>query len=274
MTCDVEDYFQVSAFEGIVPRSRWADTECRIPRNVDKILQIFADHDVRSTFFTLGWVAEHHPSVVRAIVNQGHELASHGMYHQRVWSQSAAEFRQDAADSRKLLEDVGGVAVSGYRAASWSIDARAPWAHAILAEVGYKYSSSVYPVAHDHYGLPSAPRQPHVVDGTAITEIPASTVRILGKNVPVAGGGYFRLYPLALSKQLIRLQQRNESCPYVFYFHPWELDPEQPRFRQAPLKARFRHYLNLGSFEKRLRNLLRSYRWGRMDELYFPEASP
>lgn len=159
MTCDVEDYFQVSAFEGIVPRSRWADTECRIPRNVDKILQIFADHDVRSTFFTLGWVAEHHPSVVRAIVDQGHELASHGMCHQRVWSQSAAEFRQDAADSRKLLEDIGGVAVSGYRAASWSIDARVPWAHAILAEVGYKYSSSIYPVAHDHYGSPGAPRQ-------------------------------------------------------------------------------------------------------------------
>ena len=269
MTCDVEDYFQVSAFEGIVPRSRWTDVECRIPRNVDKILQLFSDHGARATFFTLGWVAEHHPAVLRRIVDQGHEIASHGMSHRRVWSQSEEEFRQDAGDARKLLEDVSGVAVRGYRAASWSIDHRTPWAHRILSELGYRYSSSIYPVSHDHYGVPDAPRHPHDIADTGVTEIPASTARLMGRNIPVSGGGYFRLFPFALSKYIIDRHQNTSSHPYIFYFHPWELDPEQPRFRQASRKARFRHYLNLNAFEARLSELLRGYRWGRMDEIYF-----
>jgi len=272
MTCDVEDYFQVSAFEGIVPRDRWSDVECRIPRNVDRILQLFADHDTRATFFTLGWVAEHHPQVVRRIVDEGHEIASHGMSHYRVWSQSPDEFRQDARSAKKLLEDVGGAAVVGYRAASWSIDTRTPWAHEILGEIGYRYSSSVYPVAHDLYGMPDAPRHPHVVSGGGITEFPPSTVRLLGRNIPVAGGGYFRLFPLALSKHFINKHERAARYPYVFYFHPWELDPDQPRMDSAPLKSRFRHYLNLRRFEKRLTDLLENYAWDRMDELY-PEWS-
>jgi polysaccharide deacetylase family protein (PEP-CTERM system associated) len=268
MTCDVEDYFQVSAFDGIVPREQWADVKCRIPRNIDKALQLFADHETKATFFTLGWVAEQHPEVLRRIVDQGHEIASHGMYHRRVWSQTPDEFRQDAGRARGLLEDVGGVAVIGYRAASWSIDKRTPWAHGILAEIGYQYSSSVYPVSHDHYGVPDAPRQPYVIDGTGITEIPPSTARLLGRNIPVSGGGYFRLFPLSLSKRFINQHQLGESYPYVFYFHPWELDPDQPRFKDAPLKARFRHYLNLDKFERRLSDILRTYRWGRMDEIY------
>lgn len=268
MTCDVEDYFQVSAFDGIVPRERWADVECRIPRNIDKALQLFADHDTKATFFTLGWVAEHQPEVIRRIVDEGHELASHGMCHLRVWSQKPEEFREDASRARGLLEDVGGVAVIGYRAASWSIDKRTPWAHKILAEIGYQYSSSVYPISHDHYGVPDAPRYPHAIDGTGITEIPPSTARLLGRNIPVSGGGYFRLFPLSLSKRFINKHQLSESYPYVFYFHPWELDPDQPRFKDAPLKARFRHYLNLDKFERRLSDLLRTYRWGRMDEIY------
>jgi polysaccharide deacetylase family protein (PEP-CTERM system associated) len=272
MTCDVEDYFQVSAFDGIVPRSRWTDVECRIPRNIDLALQIFADNDTKATFFTLGWVAEHYPDVIRRIVAEGHELASHGMVHYRVWSQTADEFREDAGRARKLLEDVGSVPVIGYRAASWSIDSRTPWAHEILAELGYQYSSSVYPVKHDHYGMPDARRDPHMIDGAGILEIPPSTARIFGRNIPVGGGGYFRLFPLQLSKRFISRQQENEAHPYVFYFHPWELDPEQPRVENISLKSRFRHYLNLDRFERRLRDLLRSYQWGRMDEIYAREA--
>ncbi len=272
MTCDVEDYFQVSAFDGIIPRSRWRDVECRIPRNIDKALELFSEHDTKATFFTLGWVAENHPEVIRRIVDEGHELASHGMCHLRVWSQSPDEFREDAYRARMLLEDAGGVVVTGYRAASWSIDHRTPWAHEVLAETGYKYSSSVYPVVHDHYGLPDAPRHPYTVESAGIREIPPSAVNILGRNIPISGGGYFRLFPLSLSKLLIERQQKQESHPYVFYFHPWELDPDQPRFPDAPRKARFRHYLNLDKFEGRLRDMLRTYKWDRMDEVYFGES--
>ena len=272
MTCDVEDYFQVSAFEGIVPRSRWADVECRIPRNIDKALQLFGDTETKATFFTLGWVAEHYPEVVRRIADGGHELASHGMCHRRVWSQQPKEFQKDVGDARKLLEDIGGVPVVGYRAASWSIDKRTPWAHEILLEQGYKYSSSVYPVSHDHYGMPDAPRYPYRVDGLGIMEIPPATTRIFGRNIPTAGGGYFRLFPLGLSKHFINRQQTAVAYPYVFYFHPWELDPNQPRLKNAPRRARFRHYLNLNVFERRLQDLLSSYRWGRMDEIYLGEA--
>lgn len=273
MTCDVEDYFQVSAFDGIVPRDRWKQVECRIPRNIDKALQLFSDHAAKATFFTLGWVAENHPEVIRRIVDEGHELASHGMAHFRVWSQKPEDFREDALRSRKLLEDVGSVEVTGYRAASWSIDGRTPWAHEILSEAGYRYSSSVYPVMHDHYGVPDAPRQPHEIDGTGIIEIPPSTARMFGRNIPAAGGGYFRLFPLGLSKRFIDRQQRNEEFPFVFYFHPWELDPGQPRFKNVSAKSRFRHYLNLDKFEARLSDLLKTYRWGRMDEIYLDESA-
>ena len=272
MTCDVEDYFQVSAFDGIVPRERWAEVECRIPRNIDKALQLFADHDTKATFFTLGWVAEHHPEVIRRIVDEGHELASHGMSHLRVWSQTPEEFRKDAQRARGLLEDVGGVAVIGYRAASWSIDQRTPWAHEILAEIGYRYSSSVYPVVHDHYGVPDAPRHPYRVGESGITEVPPSTARFLGRNIPVSGGGYFRLFPLRLSKHFVKRHEETASYPYIFYFHPWELDPRQPRFRKTPLKSRFRHYLNLGKFEQRLTKMLQSFRWGRMDRIFLDQS--
>jgi len=271
MTCDVEDYFQVSAFDGIVPRSRWTDVECRIPRNIDLALQMFAENGTKATFFTLGWVAEHYPDVIRRIVSEGHELASHGMAHFRVWSQTPDEFRQDAGRARNLLQDVGGVSVLGYRAASWSIDGRTPWAHEILAELGYQYSSSVYPISHDHYGVPGARRDPHPIDGVDIIEVPPSTARVLGRNIPIGGGGYFRLFPLRLSKYFINRQRDNEAHPYVFYFHPWELDPNQPRVSGASAKSRFRHYLNLNRFESRLSNLIANYRWGRMDEIYLGE---
>lgn len=272
MTCDVEDYFQVSAFEGLVPRPQWGDVECRIPGNVDKALEYLSESGVKATFFTLGWVAENHPDVVRRIADEGHEVASHGMDHARVWSLKPDEFQRDVVDSRKLLEDVSGTAVSGYRAPSWSIDTRTPWAHDCLAEAGYRYSSSIYPIVHDHFGLPNAPVYPFMVGDSGILEIPASTAKVFGRKIPAAGGGYFRLYPLSFSKRLIRDIEKESDRPYVFYFHPWELDPDQPRMSGAKLKARFRHYLNLHKFSARLNELLRDFRWDRMDSIYLGEA--
>ena len=272
MTCDVEDYFQVSAFADNVSLEEWEHRECRIPRNVDLILERLESNNAKATFFTLGWVAQHFPAVVRSIVDAGHELASHGMQHTRVWQQSAAEFAEDAATSRKLLEDTSGVSVVGYRAASWSIDARTPWAHDLLAEAGYKYSSSIYPIRHDHFGMPDAPTEPHYAGESGLLEVPASVVQLLGINVPAGGGGYFRLYPLGFSTWLIDRLESRGSAPYVFYFHPWEMDPGQPRIDGISARARFKHYVNLDKFDARLNALLSRYRWGRMDELYLGSA--
>lgn len=272
MTCDVEDYFQVSAFKDCVKRTDWETLDCRIPRNIDLILDRFSELDVKATFFTLGWVAKQHPEVVRRIAAAGHEIASHGMEHTRIWQQSAAEFREDALVTRELLEDVAGVSVVGYRAASWSMDKRTPWAHDMLAEAGYKYSSSIYPISHDHFGMPDAPTRPFFVGGSDFLEVPASVVRLFGRNVPAAGGGYFRLYPLRFTLWLVRKFQESGSHPFVFYFHPWEMDPEQPRVDGASVEARFRHYLNLRKFEARLQTLLEQFSWGRMDEIYLGRA--
>lgn len=273
MTCDVEDYFQVSAFEGLVTRDRWNTLECRIPRNMDRILALMSDANVKATFFTLGWVAENFPEVIRRIVAEGHELASHGMDHTRVWSQSSDEFFADASKSKALLEDTGGVEVTGYRAASWSFDQRTPWAHDRLVEAGYQYSSSVYPIAHDHYGVPDAPSHPFMAGSNKLLEVPPSTVRLFGRNLPAAGGGYFRLYPLSLSKYFIRRLDNQRQCPVVFYFHPWELDPDQPRMDTASSKSKFRHYLNLAKFESRLQSVLQSFSWDRMDRIYLSPST-
>lgn len=267
LTCDVEDWFQVSAFEHLVPKESWTERECRIPRNVDRVLAHCDDANVRGTFFTLGWVAEHHPEVVRRIADAGHEVASHGMQHRRVWNQSPEEFRADITRAKALLEDVSGQLVRGYRAASWSLDRSTPWAHRVMAEAGYEYSSSVYPIAHDHYGLPDAPIAPFYLKSAGILEIPASTSRLLGRNVPASGGGYFRLLPYAVSRGLMRRIQ-GTGFPAVFYFHPWELDPEQPRLQGISPKTRFRHYVNLRRFEPRLRRLLRDLDWDRIDAIY------
>ncbi|WP_405242510.1 XrtA system polysaccharide deacetylase [Lentisalinibacter salinarum] len=268
LTCDVEDYFQVSAFEHLVPKSAWGEHECRIPRNVDRALQLYDDAGVKGTFFTLGWVAEHFPEVVRRIADAGHEVASHGMQHVRVWDQNAEDFRADISRTKKLLEDVTGQPVLGYRAASWSLDRRTPWAHQIMAEEGYRYSSSIYPIAHDHYGLPDAPVWPFYVRGCGLLEIPASAPRLLGRNLPAAGGGYFRLLPLAVSRWLVNRVRNANRIPAIFYFHPWELDPDQPRMPGITLKTRFRHYLNLHRFEGRLVRLLKELPWDRMDRIY------
>ena len=273
LTCDVEDYFQVSAFERLIPKSSWNDFECRIPRNIDRVLALLSDARVSGTFFTLGWVAERLPAVVRRIADAGHEIASHGMQHERVFAQTPEEFRADAARAKKLLEDTSGTAVRGYRAASWSLDARTPWAHRILREIGYEYSSSIYPIAHDHYGVPNAPAVPFYVSSADILEIPASTVRFAGRNWPVAGGGYFRLLPLGVSLWLLKRAHATRGVPIVFYFHPWELDPEQPRIPGADRRSRFRHYLNLDKTEPRLRVLLATLQWDRMDRIFCPPSA-
>jgi polysaccharide deacetylase family protein (PEP-CTERM system associated) len=271
MTCDVEDYFQVSAFSGLVGRQDWEKLECRIPRNMDRILELLSDRDVRATFFTLGWVAQNFPEVVRRIADAGHEVASHGMEHTRVWLQDERSFLEDSSSAKKILEDVTGAPVVGYRAASWSIDERTPWAHDVLERAGYKYSSSIYPIKHDHFGVPDAPTSPYFVGSGDLLEIPASVVDIAGRNIPAGGGGYFRLYPLVFSKWLINRIQSSGDRPYIFYFHPWEMDPEQPRVAGADAKSRFRHYLNLKRFPSRLNTLLQTYEWDRMDHLFLNE---
>jgi polysaccharide deacetylase family protein (PEP-CTERM system associated) len=226
------------------------------------------DADARCTFFVLGWVAENHPEVVRSIVDQGHELASHGMEHRRVWQQEPEEFLEDSRNSRLILEDTGGVPVIGYRAASWSIDQRTPWAHDVLAKAGYQYSSSIYPVRHDHYGMPDAPIGPHAKGSSRLLEVPASVATVAGRRIPAAGGGFFRLFPLWMSEWLIRRSQAATETPYIFYFHPWEVDPQQPRIKDVSLTTRFRHYVNIDKVESRLQVLLRRFRWGRIDDLF------
>ena len=269
MSVDVEDYFQVSAFANRVSRDDWDSFDCRVERNTDRVLAMFADHGARATFFTLGWVAERYPALVRRIVEQGHELASHGHAHFRVYEQTPEAFRSDVRRTKALLEDVGGVAVNGYRAASFSIGGRTPWAFEVLAEEGHTYSSSVYPIRHDHYGVPDAPRFTYRPDdGCALREIPITTVTAFGRNLPSGGGGYFRLLPYAFSRWAIRRVNRNDARSTIFYFHPWEIDPEQPRFSDIGARTRFRHYTNLSTMEARLRRALTDFSWDRMDRVF------
>ncbi len=268
MSVDVEDYFQVSAFDSVFPRTEWSKIPSRIERNVAKVLRLFAQREAHATFFTLGCVAERFPDMIREIADAGHEIASHGWAHHKVFTQTPEEFRDDVERTRKLLQDLSGQPVLGYRAASFSVDYRTPWAHAVLAEAGHTYSSSIYPVAHDHYGVPDAPRGPFRDGAQGILEIPASTIRRFGRNWPVAGGGFFRLYPLAASLWAIGQVNSNDRLPAVFYFHPWEMDPDQPRVSGINRRTRFRHYLNLSRFESRLDALLNRFRWGRMDKVF------
>ncbi len=269
MTVDVEDYFQVSAFEPYIERDHWERIPCRVEANTDRILALFDAAGIQATFFTLGWVAERYPGLVRRIVDNGHELASHGYSHVRVTQQQPKEFRADIEKTKKLLEDTAGVAVKGYRAASYSIGADNLWALDELAEAGHAYSSSIYPVKHDLYGMPEAPRfafRPRGEGG--ILEIPITTLRVAGRNLPCGGGGFFRLYPYAVSRWALRRVNRLENQPGMFYFHPWEIDPDQPRQDGLSARTRFRHYLNLGRMEERLQALLRDFAWGRMDQIF------
>lgn len=271
LTIDVEDYFQVSAFARYIPRSEWEQRECRVERNVDRILALLAERDVRATFFTLGWIAERHPQMVRRIVDGGHELASHGCEHERATDLSREAFLNDVSRAKHLLEDIGGVAVKGYRAPSFSIGTRNLWALDLLAQAGYRYSSSIYPIEHDHYGMPNSPRFAYRV-GRGMLEVPATTLRMLNRNLPSSGGGYFRLLPYSLSRWMLKRVNQHDREPAVFYFHPWEIDTEQPRVPGIDLRTRFRHYVNLSRMEERLRLLLADFRWGRMDDIFLGSA--
>ena len=264
LSVDVEEYFQVGAFENVIDKGDWDSIPSRVEYNTDAVLALFAESGVKATFFTLGWVAERHPALIRRIVAGGHELASHGWDHQRVFTMDAETFRADLSRARKSLEDAGGVAVTGYRAPSFSIDTRTPWAHPILAEEGYAYSSSVAPLKHDHYGWPEAPRYAfHPVPGSPLVEVPV-TVAEFGKRRMATGGGFFRLFPAMLTNHAVR-QVAAAGQPAVFYFHPWEIDPGQPRVAAAPAKSKLRHYSRLGAMAGKLRGLIARHDWTRMD---------
>ncbi len=266
-TIDVEDYFQVSAFAPYIKRSDWDAAECRIERNVDRILKLLSHNEVKATFFTLGWIAERYPQLVRRLVEEGHELASHGYGHERASDLSREAFTQDVRRAKALLEDLAGVPVVGYRAPSFSIGVGNLWAFDVLGEAGYQYSSSVYPIRHDHYGMPDSPRFAYRV-GSGLLEIPVTTVRLLNRNLPSSGGGYFRLLPYAASRWMLKHVNREDRESAVFYFHPWEIDPQQPRVPGIDLKTRFRHYVNIPRMEQRLQCLLSDFQWGRMDQIF------
>lgn len=274
MTVDVEDYFQVQAFAGVIDPATWDSIPRRVEANMDRILQQFETAGVSATFFTLGWIADRHAGIVRRIVDAGHELASHGYGHARADGQTADQFRDDVRRAKAVLEDLGGVAVTGYRAPTFSIGPRNPWAFDVLAEEGYAYSSSIYPVRHDLYGVPDAPRFPYRTAGGALVEIPMTTVRLAGRNVPCAGGGYFRLMPYPLFRQLLRRFNRVDAAPAVFYFHPWEIDPGQPRIRAAGRLSRFRHTVNLSAMHERVGHLLQDFAWDRMDRVFVRALHP
>jgi len=268
MTVDVEDYFQVSAFEKHVAQADWDAKELRVDRNVMRILELFARHDVKATFFVLGWVAQRLPKMVREIASAGHEIASHGFNHTRVTQQERDAFRADVTATKRLLEDTVGAEIIGYRAATYSITEDNLWALDVLAETGHRYSSSIYPIKHDLYGIPAAPRFRFQVGASKLTEVPITTVAMFGRNWPAGGGGYFRLFPYSLSRWALRRVNETEHQSAVFYFHPWEIDPEQPRIEGVGWKTRFRHYVNLGKLESRVANLLRDFRWNRLDTVF------
>lgn len=271
LTIDVEDYFQVSAFAPYIRRDDWDARECRVERNVARIMDMLAERDVTATFFTLGWIAERYPAMVRRIVDGGHELASHGYGHERASDLDHSAFSQDVERAKKLLEDLAGREVSGYRAPSFSIGTGNLWAFDALARAGYRYSSSIYPIRHDHYGMPDSPRFAYRV-GSGLLEVPITTLRLMNRNLPSSGGGYFRLLPYALSRWMLQRVNREDREPAVFYFHPWEIDTGQPRIAGINAKTRFRHYVNIGRTEGRLRSLLRDFRWGRMDRIFLAGA--
>lgn len=273
LSVDVEDWFQVGAFENVIDRANWDNLDLRVERNCDAILALFDEARVKGTFFTLGWVAQRCPAMMRRIADQGHEIASHGWDHARVFTFDRVGFAADLARARAVLEDMTGQAVTGYRAPSFSIDTRTPWAHAVLAEAGYRYSSSVAPIVHDHYGWRQAPRFAfRPVAGADLIEIPVTTVEWAGRRMAAGGGGFFRLLPYAVSHWALRRVNARDARPALTYFHPWEIDPDQPHVGHAPWRSRLRHYSRLGAMAGKLQRLLGDFAWGRMDALARAEA--
>jgi polysaccharide deacetylase family protein (PEP-CTERM system associated) len=268
LSVDVEDYFQVSAFEHTINRKDWDGLEHRIAANMGRLLCLFDESNVKATFFVLGWVAERYPAIVQDILAQGHELASHGYGHQRVTDLTRQEFTNDITRAKAILEDIGGQPVKGYRAPSYSISENNNWALQVIKETGHDYSSSIYPVKHDHYGYPTAPRFAFRDQKTGLIEIPITTFKIWNRLFPAGGGGFFRLYPYEISRWAIKRVNEQDGHPTIFYFHPWEIDRDQPRQTNISLRTRFRHYLSLDKTESRLRRLLQDFKWGRMDEVF------
>jgi polysaccharide deacetylase family protein (PEP-CTERM system associated) len=274
LSVDVEDWFQVGAFESVIERDDWSSLIDRVERNVREILDMFDAAEVKATFFALGWVAKRHGGLMREIVSRGHELASHGWDHGRVFRMDRQSFAEDISRARKVLEDAAGVPILGYRAPSFSIDRRTPWAFMELAEQGYLYSSSVAPVSHDHYGWAEAPRFAfHPIPGVSLVELPVTTAMFAGKRLAAGGGGFFRVIPYSFTRWAIRQVNRTNARPAIFYFHPWEIDPGQPRVAGAPLKSRLRHYTNLDRMAAKLRQLVGEFAWGRMDLLAHRETA-
>ena len=272
LSVDVEEWFQVGAFERTIDRRDWDTLETRVAANTGAVLDLFAESGVKATFFTLGWVAARHPALIRRVVAEGHEIASHGWDHQRVFTLDAPSFRADLARARAAIEDAAGVAVTGYRAPSFSIDRRTPWAYPVLAEEGYAYSSSVAPVAHDHYGWRESPRYAwRPLRDSALIELPVTVAEVAGRRM-ATGGGFFRLLPAALTDFAVR-QVNREDRAGVFYFHPWEVDPDQPRVSDAPLRSKLRHYSRLGAMAGKLRRLIARHEWGRIDSVVAREAA-
>lgn len=267
MTVDVEDYFQVSAFEKSISPNDWSKLPLRVGDNTNRLIDLFAEYDVKATFFCLGWVAEKCPSVIQRLVSEGHEVASHGYDHTRLGFLDRKGFVEDIGKSKKILEDTAGVKVVGYRAPSFSINENTQWVYEVLSELGFTYSSSTYPIEHDLYGVPDWPRFMHERP-EGIVEIPIPTLRNKDTNKGIGGGGYFRLFPYWLSKRRIEQFLRSETEPYNFYFHPWEIDSKQPRIKKIPMKSRFRHYVNLSHMERKLRSLLNDFQWGTMVDVY------
>ena len=269
MTVDVEDYFQVSAFANHIPRESWTSLSCRVEVNIDRILALLDEDCTKATFFTLGWIANRYPAMVKRIVAGGHELASHGWGHYRVSDQEPHEFRNDIIQSKAILEDIGGQVVLGYRAPSFSIGSHNQWALDLLEEAGYRYSSSIYPIKHDHYGMPDAPRFAYYPrSNNRLLELPITTMRLFKRNIPAGGGGYFRLWPYPVSKWFLQRLNHIERQSAIFYFHPWEIDHQQPRQKGISMKTRFRHYYNLHRMEGRVKALTRDFEWDRMDRIF------
>lgn len=271
MSIDVEDYFHVAALSGVIRPDQWSNLPSRVEHNTEKLLALFEAHGVKATFFVLGWVAERYPQLIRKLADQGHEIASHGYSHQLVYSQSKKVFRDETLRSKALLESITGRPVLGYRAASYSITRESLWALDILSEAGFTWDSSIFPIRHDRYGIPDSPSEPYTIQtesGNVIQEFPLTTARVFGLSVPAAGGGYFRQFPYPLFRYLFRNASGSGDRPQMFYLHPWEVDPDQPRYNNASWFSRFRHYTNLDRCYDRLDQLLRDFRFGTVTESY------
>jgi len=262
LTIDVEDYFQVCAFEKVIQPTCWENYESRVERNTQRLLDLFAAHGVKGTFFVLGWTAEQHPSLIKEIAAQGHDIGCHSYLHRKIYDLSPEEFRQDTKKAKDILENITGKAVNGYRAPTYSITKRSLWALDILEELGFRWDSSIFPIIHDNYGIPGAPRFEYTLPGHDLKEYPISTALVFGRRIPVAGGGYFRIFPYWFTRRALQSINRHEQKPFVFYLHPWEIDPGQPRIANAGWRSRFRHYHNLDKTEGRLVQLLEDFQFG------------